>query len=182
MRIVSPSPLPSAGSSASAAGRGSSRRRVAPTPVHQVSTLGCRPLYERLGSHQNEHRRLGYNAMVVLQGQKPCRSDKVWAVMRSETVCSVWSVSGPVLQGELMTAIGSYQILSTTLLIAGAAGCDFHGVTTGPTEGQIRPQGDSHTCGPASGQQELCSSSSSRMHRPFCLCRQPGPGQRQHSI
>ena len=40
MRIASHSPLPSAGTTANSAGHGSSRRRVAPTPVHQVTTQG----------------------------------------------------------------------------------------------------------------------------------------------
>ena len=43
MRIVSQAPLPPAGTSASAAERGSSRRRVAPTPVQQVAIPGQNP-------------------------------------------------------------------------------------------------------------------------------------------
>lgn len=43
MRFASQSPLPSAGISANTAGRGSSARRVAPTPVRQVTTQDQSP-------------------------------------------------------------------------------------------------------------------------------------------
>ena len=81
MRIVSQSPLPSAGTTASAAGCGSTRRRVAPTPVQQVARPGQDPSLSCSATQltwQDQPRKI--SCVHVHTGSN--RPDRAWTIMK----------------------------------------------------------------------------------------------------